>query len=56
MTFVDPAPTAHWRIDAVREAMPQFPLDRTFECAIPGELAAPYRAWRRPWWGCVNAW
>lgn len=32
-------------LSAVREAMPQYPLDKAFAAALPEELAAPYRAW-----------
>lgn len=34
-------------LSAVREAMPQFPLGRAFERALPKELAAPYQVWKR---------
>lgn len=34
-------------LNAVREAMPQFPLDKAFEKTLPEELAATYRAWRK---------
>lgn len=31
---------------AVRDAMPQFPLDKAFETALPKALVAPYKEWR----------
>jgi hypothetical protein len=34
-------------LDAVREAMPQYPFDPAFEAAIPDALAAHYQAWKR---------
>jgi hypothetical protein len=33
-------------LDAVAEAMPQYPLDETFEQEIPGELAAAWEQWQ----------
>ncbi|MBV9510584.1 MAG: hypothetical protein JO303_09925 [Caulobacteraceae bacterium] len=33
-------------LDAVRAAMPQYPLDHAFEAALPAELVAPYREWK----------
>lgn len=33
-------------LDAVREAMPQFPLNKTFEGSLPKELLKLYRAWK----------
>lgn len=33
-------------LDAVREAMPQFPLDEEFEASIPDELRPFYASWR----------
>jgi hypothetical protein len=34
-------------LDAIRQAMPQFPLDATFEASLPGELAPYFDAWRQ---------
>jgi len=44
-------------LDAVQEAMPQYPLDADFERSIPDELTTSYEAWthrsreprRKPW-------
>jgi len=33
-------------LDAVAEAMPQYPLDEAFETALPDPLIEPYRSWR----------
>ena len=33
-------------LDAVHEAMPQYPLDADFEAELPAELGALYRAWK----------
>jgi hypothetical protein len=34
-------------LDAVREVMPQYPLDEDFERSIPEDLAASYHDWKR---------
>ncbi len=34
-------------LNAVREAMPHYPLDPAFEASIPQELAEPYAEWKR---------
>jgi len=34
-------------LDAIREVMPQYPLDPNFDRSIPEELAGPYAAWER---------
>jgi hypothetical protein len=34
-------------LDAIREAMPQYPLDSAFEDQLPGELAPLYVEWKR---------
>jgi hypothetical protein len=33
-------------LNAVEEAMPQYPMDKSFEAAIPEELIPYYRKWR----------
>jgi hypothetical protein len=33
-------------LDAVREAMPQYPLNKAFERSLPKELAKPYADWK----------
>jgi hypothetical protein len=33
-------------LSAVKEAMPQYPLDKAFERALPKELAKPYAEWK----------
>jgi hypothetical protein len=33
-------------LNAVREAMPQYPLDQAFEASLPAELAGPYAGWK----------
>jgi hypothetical protein len=34
-------------LSAVREAMPQFPLDKALERALPKPLIEPYRDWKK---------
>lgn len=34
-------------LDAVKQAMPQYPLDRAFELALPGDLAPYFDVWAR---------
>jgi hypothetical protein len=34
-------------LSAVREAMPQYPIDKAFEQSLPNELVEPYREWKR---------
>jgi hypothetical protein len=33
-------------LNAVDEAMPQYPMDKSFEAEIPDELVPSYRKWR----------
>lgn len=34
-------------LNAVREAMPHYPLDKAFERTLPDDLVAPYAAWKQ---------
>jgi hypothetical protein len=34
-------------LNAVREAMPHYPLDDAFEAQLPAELEPFYRAWKK---------